>query len=164
VGFEVLTPLLLPGGEALLVNRGWVPSGADASAAPDVPPAPSGIVTVTGAVRLPERPVGRVERVGDRLQVRRISPAQIATAVPYPLLGGYVTVEQEGLTPVAVEHEGTLQNGGYALQWWAFAALALVGFGYLARRHARESRAGATTGGDRLEPAHEPAHESTPAT
>jgi cytochrome oxidase assembly protein ShyY1 len=148
VGFEVLTPLVLPGGEALLVNRGWVPSGADATATPAVAPAPTGSVTVTGAVRLPERPIGRVERFGDRLQVRRISPAQIATALPYPLLGGYVTTEQDGLTPVAVEYEGTLQNGGYALQWWAFAALTLVGFGYLARRHARESRA-------------EPAHEST---
>jgi len=35
--------------------------------------------------------------------------------------------------------EGTLQNGGYALQWWAFAAMTLVGYGYLARRQARES-------------------------
>jgi cytochrome oxidase assembly protein ShyY1 len=50
-----------------------------------------------------------------------------------------VTTEQDGLTPIAVEYEGTLQNGGYAVQWWAFAALTLVGYAYLARRHARES-------------------------
>ena len=54
------------------------------------------------------------------------------------MLGGYVTVEQDGLAPIAVEYEGTLQNAGYALQWWAFAALTVVGFGYLARRQARE--------------------------
>jgi len=139
VGFEVLTPLVLPGGAALVVDRGWVAAGAGASDVPAVPAAPGGDVTVLGAVRLPERALGRVETLGGRLQVRRISPAQLAGALPYPVLGGYVTTTQDGLTPIAVEYEGTLQNGGYALQWWAFAALTLVGYGYLARRHAHES-------------------------
>jgi cytochrome oxidase assembly protein ShyY1 len=139
VGFEVLTPLVLPGGVALLVDRGWVAAGAGARTVPAVPAPPGGDVTVVGAVRLPERAVGRVETLGGRLQVRRVSPAQLAGSLPYPVLGGYVTTEQDGLAPIAVEYEGTLQNGGYALQWWAFAALTLVGFGYLARRQARES-------------------------
>jgi cytochrome oxidase assembly protein ShyY1 len=139
VGFEVLTPLVLPGGGALLVDRGWVAAGGGARDVPATPAAPTGDVTVVGAVRLPERAVGRVETLDGRLQVRRISPTQLAGSLPYPVLGGYVTTEQDGLTPISVEYEGTLQNGGYALQWWAFAALTLVGFGYLARRHARES-------------------------
>lgn len=138
VGYEVLTPLLLPGGNALLVNRGWVAAAASAREVPSIPAAPTGEVTVVGAVRLPERAVGRVETLEGRHQVRRISPTQLAGTLPYPVLGGYITVEQDGLVPIAVEYEGTLQNGGYALQWWAFAALTLVGFGYLARRHARE--------------------------
>lgn len=138
VGYEVLTPLVLPGGGALLVDRGWVPAAAGAREVPQVPAASTGEVTVVGVVRLPERAVGRVETLDGRLQVRRISPAQLAGALPYPVLGGYVTVEQDGLTPIEVEYEGTLQNGGYALQWWAFAVLTLVGFGYLARRHAHE--------------------------
>jgi len=139
VGFEVLTPLVLQDGSALLVDRGWVAAGAGAREVPAVPAAPSGDVSIVGAVRLPERSVGRVETLDGRLQVRRISPTQLAGALPYPVLGGYVTVTQEGLTPVPVEYEGTLQNGGYALQWWAFAAMTLVGYGYLARRQARES-------------------------
>jgi cytochrome oxidase assembly protein ShyY1 len=150
VGYEVLTPLVLPTGAAVLVNRGWVPPGTDAATPPVVPAAPAGEVTVTGAVRLAERQVGRVERIGDHLQVRRISPAQLAGSMPYPLLGGYVTVEQEGLSHIPVEYEGTLQNAGYAVQWWAFAALAVVGFGYLARRHARDSRSGGP-GTDRID-------------
>jgi cytochrome oxidase assembly protein ShyY1 len=141
VGYEVLTPLLLKGGDALLVDRGWVAAAAGAREAPAIPAAPTGDVTVVGAVRLPERAVGRVESLEGRHQVRRISPTQLAGALPYPVLGGYVSIEQDGLTPVAVEYEGTLQNGGYALQWWAFAALTLVGFGYLARREAREAAA-----------------------
>jgi cytochrome oxidase assembly protein ShyY1 len=139
VGYEVLTPLVLASGDALLVDRGWVAAGAGARDLPAVPPAPGGTVTVDGAVRLPERAVGRAETLDGRLQVRRISPGQLAGVLPYPVLGGYVTIRQDGLTPVPVEYEGTLQNGGYALQWWAFAALTLVGFGYLARRQARES-------------------------
>ena len=56
------------------------------------------------------------------------------------MLGGYVSIEQDGLRPVAVEYEGTLQNGGYAVQWWVFAALTLVGYVCLARRQVRENR------------------------
>ena len=139
VGFEVLTPLVLQDGSALLVDRGWVAAGAGARDVPAVPAAPGGDVSIVGAVRLPERSVGRVETLDGRLQVRRIAPIQLARALPYPVLGGYVTVTQDGLTPIPVEYEGTLQNGGYALQWWAFAAMTLVGYGYLARRQARES-------------------------
>ena len=141
VGFEVITPLVLQNGAALLVDRGWVAAGANAAVVPDYPRAPSGEVTVTGAVRLPEHRIGAVERTDGRLQTRRINPGQLAGDLPYPVLGGYVSAEQVGLRPVAVEYEGTLQNGGYALQWWAFAALTLVGYVYLARRQAKENRA-----------------------
>jgi cytochrome oxidase assembly protein ShyY1 len=138
VGYEVLTPLLLANGDALLVDRGWVAAPAGARDLPAVPAAAGGTVTVDGAVRLPERALGRADTLDGRLQVRTISPAQLAGVLPYPVLGGYVSIRQDGLTPVPVEYEGTLQNGGYAVQWWAFAALTLVGFGYLARREARE--------------------------
>jgi cytochrome oxidase assembly protein ShyY1 len=141
VGFEVLTPLVLRSGAAVLVDRGWVPpargAGASASTPPEVPPPPAGEVAVTGAVWLPERATGRVDRRGGHLEARRIAPAQLAAVLPYPVLGGYVTTEQDGLRPIEVGYEGTLQNGGYALQWWAFAALTLVGYWVLARRHAR---------------------------
>jgi cytochrome oxidase assembly protein ShyY1 len=158
VGFEVLTPLVLADGTALLVDRGWIPAGADAATVPDYPAAPGGEITVTGAVRLPERQLGRAERTDGRWQVRRINPAQLADALPYPVLGGYVSVEQDGLRPIAVEYEGTLQNGGYALQWWAFAALTLVGYVYLVRRQIRENRGEpAEEEPARAEPAQEPA-------
>jgi cytochrome oxidase assembly protein ShyY1 len=158
VGFEILTPLVLPDGTALLVDRGWVPAGANALAVPDYPPAPSGEVTVTGAVRLPERRLGTVERVDGLLQVRRIDPAQLAGELPYPVLGGYVSIEQDGLRPVAVRYEGTLQNGGYALQWWAFAVLTLVGYVYLVRKQVRENRPAPPDPADE-----EPERESAPA-
>lgn len=149
VGFEVVTPLVLADGTALLVSRGWVPAGIDASAEPAVPPAPSGQVEVVGTLRLPESgPAGRVDRGGSRLRVRTIDPARIAPALPYPLLGGYVTTRQDGLIPIEVRYEGTLQSGGYALQWWIFAVMAVAGFGYLVYREAHPARPG-----DRLDDA-----------
>ena len=38
LGYEVVTPLVPPSGPAVLVVRGWVPNGAAATDAPDVPP------------------------------------------------------------------------------------------------------------------------------
>jgi cytochrome oxidase assembly protein ShyY1 len=144
VGFEVLTPLVLDSGAAVLVDRGWVPParGGSTLSASAVPAPPGGVVSVTGAVRLSERPIGRVERRDGRLEARGIAAAQLAGALPYPLLDGYVTIRQDGLKPIEAEHVGTLQNAGYAVQWWAFAALTLFGYGYLARRQARGDEAG----------------------
>jgi hypothetical protein len=33
-------------------------------------------------------------------------------------------------------------NAGYTVQWWAFAGLALAGFGWAARKEARDRRDG----------------------
>jgi len=145
VGFEVLTPLVLDDGSAVLVDRGWLraPAGG-AMVVPQVPPPPPGQVTVTGPVRLPESRAGAPVRVEGRLQTRRIDPARLAPQLPYPLYGAYLTVDAQdppaaaGLTPIPPEHQNALQNAGYVVQWWFFAALTLVGFGYLARREAQQ--------------------------
>jgi cytochrome oxidase assembly protein ShyY1 len=140
VGFEVLTPLVLADGTAVLVDRGWLPADrSGAATVPSVPPAPGGEVSVVGRLRRPESGGDSPAAAGGRLQVRRIAPARLATALPYPVYGGYVTAEEapDGLRPVPPRRERAWQNGGYALQWWVFAVGTLVGFGYLARRQAR---------------------------
>jgi cytochrome oxidase assembly protein ShyY1 len=154
VGFEVLTPLVLPDGAAVLVDRGWVPAApGGASAIPDVPVAPGGQVTVVGALRVAESRSDAAVRRGDRIEVRRIDPARVAPVVPYPLYGGYVALDTQvppaaaGLTRIPPEHQNALQNAGYVVQWWCFAALTLVGFGYLARREVQQA----------AEPARDPA-------
>jgi cytochrome oxidase assembly protein ShyY1 len=137
IGFEVLTPLLLADGSAVLVDRGWLPSPpGGALATPDVPTAPTGQVSVVGPVRRPEsaadKPVHNT--------VRRIDPARLS--LPYPAYGGYVMLDEQTpkadsrLTPVPSEHENAWQNAGYVVQWWAFAALTLFGYVYMARREA----------------------------
>ena len=58
-GYEVLSPFTLSDGRTILVDRGWVPNAESAQARPDVPPTPTGTVTVTGWLRPSERSLGR---------------------------------------------------------------------------------------------------------
>ncbi|MFI7429821.1 SURF1 family protein [Micromonospora sp. NPDC049836] len=144
VGFEVLTPLVLADGTAVLVDRGWIPTapGAGATAQPSVPAAPAGDVTLTGRV-VPSESGGTVGRRDGKLETRRISVARIAKQLPYPVAGGYVLLDEQ--TPAAdpafqavpIGHTNNWQNFGYVVQWWIFAAMSLVGYGWVARREAR---------------------------
>lgn len=146
VGYEVLTPLLLADGSALLVDRGWVPPNpAGITAAPDFPAPPGGTVTVVGRVHLTESGAGSVEQRNGHWESRRVSVPAIADRLPYPVLGAYVLADREtpgaqGLTAIEVGHENAWLNLGYAVQWWIFAVGALVGVGLLARKDLRQQR------------------------
>ncbi|GLY24809.1 SURF1 family protein [Micromonospora sp. NBRC 101691] len=161
VGFELVTPLLLADGSAVLVDRGWVPPtpGGDATARPELPATPGGEVTVVGRVRLSESGAGAVERRDGRLETRRIGVAQLARELPYPVHGAYVLLD--GQTPeaepvfqaVPVRHENNWQNLGYVVQWWLFAAMTLVAYGWVARREAHGRAGIRRPSGDRVDEA-----------
>ena len=134
VGFEVLTPLVLEDGTAVLVDRGWL-----APARPLQPPAPpGGKVNVVGRLHLPESRADQPLVIDGSVRVRRIDPARLA--LPYRLLDGYLLLDeprQAGLAPIPSDHENAAMNAGYVVQWWVFALVTLVGFGWTARRHAQ---------------------------
>ncbi len=146
-GYYVLTPLVTDEGPALLVNRGWVPVGATARPRPDVPPTPSGLVTVVGRVRPSE--VGDDREAAPTGQVRRIDIAAIAATLPYDVYGGYADLVEQtpaaGARPVLLPEPdpGSGPHLAYAFQWFVFAAIALGGVVVLARREAQEAAAAA---------------------
>lgn len=146
VGFEVLTPLVLADGTAVLVDRGWVPPApGGATAQPEVPVAPGNEVTVVGRVHLTESQPGAVDRRDGRLETRRIGVFRLARELPYPVYGAYVLLDEQ--TPAAdpvfravpIRHENNWQNFGYVVQWWLFAAMTLFGYGWVARREAHRA-------------------------
>jgi cytochrome oxidase assembly protein ShyY1 len=142
VGFEVVTPLVLGDGTAVLIDRGWVPvpEGGDARAIPAVPAAPAGQTTVIGRVHLTESRPGPIDVRDGRIEVRRIAVPQIAQRLPYPVYHPYLLVEpvEKGFAAVPISHENSWQNAAYVFQWWLFAALMPVAFGYAARQRARD--------------------------
>jgi cytochrome oxidase assembly protein ShyY1 len=149
VGFEIVTPLVLDDGTAVLVDRGWVPAPpGGALESPEVPPAPTGRVTVVGQLHLSESRPAPVERRDGRLNTRRISLPRLAPELPFPVYGAYVLLTEQ--TPAAdpafvaipIPHEDSWQNGGYAVQWWLFAGMVYVLFGWQARREAQEASGG----------------------
>lgn len=140
VGFEMVTPLVLADGTAVLVDRGWVPpSGDGAIAAPATTPAPSGTVTVVGQIHRSESRPAPLERRDGRIDTRRIAVPQLAKEMPYPVYGAYVLLSDPapGFSRIPIDHENAWQNGGYAVQWWLFAVMALIAFGWQARKEAR---------------------------
>ncbi|MET8908253.1 SURF1 family protein [Micromonospora sp. NPDC004551] len=170
VGFEVLTPLVLADGSAVLVDRGWIPPvpGGNATAQPQVPAAPTGEVTVTGRLVSSESGGGTVDRRDGKLETRRISIPRLAKQLPYPVSGGYVLLDEQ--TPAAdpafqavpIGHTNNWQNFGYVVQWWLFAGMSLIGYGWVARREARRL-AGLDGPREPLDRAAEPASSPTSA-
>jgi cytochrome oxidase assembly protein ShyY1 len=147
VGFEVVTPLVLTDGSAVLIDRGWLPPGKPGtSELPNIPAVPQGQVTVVGRLHLPESRADGVQDISGSRQVRRISPSMLTSSVSYPLHGGYVVLDSQqpaaggAFTTIPSDHQNSWMNAGYVVQWWSFALLTVVGFGYLARKEARGPR------------------------
>lgn len=130
-GNHVLTPLVLADGSAILVDRGWVPLDVDTPPVGGAAAAPSGTVTVTG-LALPPDAVSNPTPSPAPSIVTRIDVG--IAGLPYPLAPVYVLLAtqdppQAGGLPAAVPppvpDEGPHMS--YALQWFSFAAIAVVG-------------------------------------
>ncbi|MFI5807363.1 SURF1 family protein [Streptomyces sp. NPDC051561] len=165
VGFHVLTPFDLTGGGTVLVNRGWVPFGADQQSFPHISAPPKGEVTVTGRLKADETTSGSGIKDLEGLPPRHvmlINSDQQSKLLGHPVLGGYL--ELTAPTPVGgspeliaePDSESIGPHMAYAIQWWLFAAAVPVGWLVLVRREKRDRDTAA-------EAAEAPATESTPA-
>ncbi|MCM0618926.1 SURF1 family cytochrome oxidase biogenesis protein [Nocardioides bruguierae] len=151
-GVDVVVPLLLDDGTALLVDRGWLATDNAGTADPgDVPAPPSGEVDVTGYVRVDAE--GDSTAVDDQ-STRAVDSAAVGQALGLDVLGGWVELRSESpepataLEPVELPDLGNGPHFFYGLQWWFFALLAVVGFVWLAIDERRTGRRAARAAAD----------------
>lgn len=143
-GVDVVTPLVLESGDAVLVDRGWMETDNTVEN-PDVPAPPAGEVSISGWLRQDSGAKPSAVRPTDG-QIRAVSSAGMASFVPYTLVNGFVNLQDgtpEPTAELAAEPEPELGQGPhffYALQWWFFALLATVGYFWFAWAEARERR------------------------
>jgi cytochrome oxidase assembly protein ShyY1 len=143
-GYEVLSAFNLPDGRNLLVNRGWVRNAESAQSRPEVPPAPTGTVVVSGWLRLSERSLGRDLPPG---QVASINLPQAEQQLGTDLLGAYLVLDREQATgggapprPHRLERPDTAlgPHQAYAFQWWGAMAVGFVLVFFGVRREYRD--------------------------
>lgn len=143
-GFLVVTPLLLPGGDAVLVQRGWMPRNFVDRAALQPVPTPAAAVRLGGRIAPPPaklfelgRPeAGAIRQNLDIVEFSRdigvrllpMSIQQLDAALPLPGEAG------GDAAPAGLASDGLLRqwpevaldvgkHHGYALQWFALCAL-----------------------------------------
>jgi surfeit locus 1 family protein len=142
-GLHLVTPFVRSDGSVVLVLRGWIGSDDEA------PPSPPGTRTIEGLLLQtqtrrfgPKDPAtGRlavlnrldVQRIAQQLPGRRVYPLYLQLTKPAPPRN----TEPNIVDPPARD-EGPHRS--YAIQWFLFAGVVLVGYPLLMRRRAREER------------------------
>lgn len=145
VGFDVVTPLVLADGTGVLVDRGWVSQRAVQRGLPGADP-PAGTVTVRGTVQTSRPLTGDDpfdERAG-RLSVPRIDTNRLDDDLPFELRDIWVTAQwqdpEPGDTQPALPEpppSDDVNHLSYAFQWFAFAAIPIVGWPIVLSRRFR---------------------------
>ena len=145
-GAWVLTPLVLSDGRAVLVNRGFVTGGGDV-ALPSGAEAPAGRAEVAGLL-VAGQTKGRFGPTdpgeGRLATLARADIGRVAAQVDYPVLPLILQLRTANPTPTEPPYplpDPERSEGphlGYALQWFLFTGVALVGYPLLIRRSARQ--------------------------
>jgi cytochrome oxidase assembly protein ShyY1 len=144
-GHHVVTPLVLADGGAILVVRGWVPFAMQTAPVRDAAPS-ADEVEVSGSL-VPDEGDGSSAPDANGI-IRVLDVAGIASTLPYdvfplPLQLAEQAPPQLGSLPTPVPPP-ELSEGphlSYAIQWFAFAAVAVAGGAILLRRDRRSTTA-----------------------
>ncbi|HEX7247349.1 MAG TPA: SURF1 family protein [Actinomycetota bacterium] len=149
-GNHVLTPLVLADGRAIIVDRGWVPFEMDEPPVAEAAP-PDGDVDVSGTLQAAQPGgAGSIDPRADRVTtMRSVDVDAIARDTPYDLVPWFLQLRDQspasGALPVP-EPPAEVTEGphlSYALQWFAFAAIAAGGYVILVRREVADRRSSA---------------------
>lgn len=151
-GVDLITPLKIEGTEqSVLVDRGFIPLD-DKDPAAWAKYAQPGTVTLSGQVRLGHVP--QVFGVADpplapgqtRLDAwTNFNIPRIQSQTPYPLLPVYIQLAPDKNSapnaPIASLDQPDLSEGphmGYAIQWFAFAAILALGYPYFVKKQLQD--------------------------
>ena len=148
-GVNIVTPLRVPGTDtAVLVNRGWV-YAADAMSVDFGRWREPNDAAVTGyLLEIPRGGRGAVNAPSSPRVIRRLEYDSLAKRFPYPIApfvlvatsSGPATASRDSMParlPPPLMDEGP--HLGYAIQWFAFAVIGLVGAGVVVRADRRGS-------------------------
>lgn len=151
-GYHLLTPLNFDG-QAVLVDRGWIPAEGNAAPSDWEKYDEEGTVDVSGQIRLgQDKPaLGGVADAlpenGAKLEVwNNANVARIAGQMPYPILPVYIQPEADPADtepPIPFQPEIELTEGphfGYALQWFTFATILFMGYPFFLRKQETKSK------------------------
>jgi cytochrome oxidase assembly protein ShyY1 len=138
-GDNIVDPLRLTDGRLLLVNRGFLAQGLD------LPRPSTGEVTVTGRLRPSQgRRLGQLSdpETGRLAEAQRVDLDRLARQLDGVLLPMYVDAfesspaDSNDLQPVVAPDRSEGPHLSYAIQWFIFAASAVVGWVLAVRRSA----------------------------
>ncbi len=142
VGVDLVTPLRLGDGSAVLVDRGWV-----ASAHAALTLARASVNVVVRGTAHESRPLSAqdaVERVDGHLSLARVDVATVRREVPYVLRGIWIEAQFQSPAPGAAgpalprpPSPDPVNHLEYAIEWFSFAVIPIVGWPIVLVRTAR---------------------------
>jgi surfeit locus 1 family protein len=130
-GFFVVTPLVLPDGRAVLVQRGWLPRNVNERTRIDDPPPPVGEVRIEGRIAPPPARLfefegsdaGRIrQNVDTEAFARETGLRLLALSV---LQTGPAIAGDKLLRQWPAPATGVAKHYGYAFQWFGLSTLAV---------------------------------------
>ena len=129
-GFFVLTPLLLPAGDAVLVQRGWIPRHAYAREQLAPVDTPAGVVRIEGRIapalaRLYEFDAAASGPIRQNLDVADYARETAVALLPLVVvqLDGAATAKDGLRRQWAPAAPDVSKHYGYAVQWFSLSAL-----------------------------------------
>jgi cytochrome oxidase assembly protein ShyY1 len=145
-GVHALAPLVLDDGTAVLVDRGFAATATRSTTEVAVPPPVDGVVELTGRVRLSESGQGSgLDVDSSPPSIRFVDLADLDTTLADDLAPVWLErieqrpAEESDLVAIPPPRLSAGPSLIYAVQWFLFGVVAVVGFVLLARKDSAES-------------------------